>query len=200
MTNTFLVSETKLREYTDLNNSVDSALIKNALREAQDITLQRTLGTNLYQKILDLVDTGDITSPSYSAYKTLLDDYIQDVVIYAAYWYTLDPVYLRPRNNGLLKPSGGENSEPIDKDLYNMKRQTVQNKLEFYNDKLTRYLIENEVTFPELNNNNFLYEQQPAYDTKYGSPFVFNRNDKTAEEFIKRGYRVYDSSRKQYPQ
>jgi len=64
MTNTFLLSEVKLREYTDLDNNVDSALIKNAIRESQDIKLQSVIGTLLYEKIMDLVDAGTIDLPA----------------------------------------------------------------------------------------------------------------------------------------
>lgn len=199
MTNTFLLSEAKFRSYTDVNNSLDTALIKNAVREGQDIGLQAIIGTLLYEKLLDLVDTGDIDTSQYADYKTLLDDYVQDYLIYATYWYSLDAIYLRPRNNGLVKPTGGENSEAIDRELYNMKRQTVQNKLEYYANRLTAYIIENEVTFPELNAANKLYEQFPDLSVKYKSPFAFSR---TAKAMIanEMGLPVYDSRYPQYPQ
>jgi len=200
MTNTFLLSEIKLREYTDLDNNVDSALIKNAIRESQDIRLQSIIGTLLYNKIMDLVDNNEIDLPANSNYKTLLDNYIQNYLIYAAYWYALDAIYLRSRNNGLIKPTGGENSVDVDRSLYNLKRQSVEGKMEFYAEKLTEYIIEENTLFPELNDSNKLYEQNPDYSNKYGSPFVFNKWNRTAEEFVKRGYRVYDTSRKQYPQ
>lgn len=199
MTNTFLISEAKLREFTDLANNVDSALIKNAIRESQDISLQRIIGTLLYEKIMDLVDSGDINDSTYSDYKTLLDSYIQDFLIYAAYYYALDVIYLRSRNNGLIQPNGGENSDAVDRSLYNMKRQSVENKMEYYAERLTNYIIEEDSLFPELNDSNKLYEQNPNYDNKYRAGFVFNKN-LTAEEFIKRGYRVYDTRYKQYPQ
>ena len=35
-------------------------------------------------------------------YKTLVDDYIQDFLLYAAYYETLEAIYIRPRNNGLI--------------------------------------------------------------------------------------------------
>jgi len=200
MTQTFLISEVKLRTFSDINNNVDSELIKNAIREAQDITLQSTLGTLLYDKILDLVSSGTIGDSANSNYKTLLDSYIQDTLLYAAYWYSLDAIYLRPRNNGLIQPNGGENSLEVDISYYNMKRRSVQNKLEYYNDRLTNYLIEEQALFPELNQSNKLYEQNPDYSTKYGSPFVFNRGIRNAQEFLKRGYPVYDSKYPQYPQ
>ena len=198
MTTTFLISEAKLREFTGIDNNIDTALIKNAIREASDIELQRLLGTLLYDKILDLVANDTIGDTGNAVYKTLLDDYIQDVLIYAAYYYALDDIYLRSRNNGLLTPNGGENSDVATKQLYDMKRGSVKNKMEFYAQKLRDYLIEEEGSYPELNASNKLYEQDPDYDTQYGSPFVFRRNGYATEAF-ERGIPVYDKKYKQYP-
>lgn len=199
MTTTYLISEVKFREYSGADKNIDTALIKNAIREAQDIGLQSIIGTLLYDKIKELVDAGTIGDAGNEAYKSILDNYIQDYLIYAAYWYSLDAIYLRGKNNGLIQPNGGENSNAVDRSLYNMKRQSVQNKMEYYAERLTNYIIEEEASYPELNESNKLYEQQPDYSNKYGSPFVFSKK-KTADEFKKRGYRVYDSSRKQFPQ
>lgn len=199
MTDVFLISEAKLREFTDMDNNVDTALIKNAIREAQDIPLQQCIGTLLYNKILNLVETGDITQSQYSDYKYILDAYIQDFLLYAAYWYALDSIYLRSRNNGLLVPNGGENSIAADRSLYNVKKQTVENKMNYYNDRLTNYIIEEEVKFPELNDANKLYQQWPDYNTKYRNPFGFSKST-FYEELKRRGIRTYDSRYPQYPQ
>lgn len=199
MTQTFLVSEAKIREFTDIDNNVDTALIKNGIRESQDIELQRVLGTLLYDKMLDLVNAGTINSSGNSNYKTLLDDYIQNFLIYAAYFYILDSIFLRSRNNGLITPTGGDNSDVASKQLYDMKRQSVKNKMEFYAQKLRDYLIEEEALYPELTESNKLYEQYPDYDEQYGRPFVFRKNG-YEEEAIRRGMRTYDTRYKQYPQ
>ena len=61
MTNTLIISEAKLRQFTDLNDSVDTELLKNAVRTAQDITIQRVIGTKLYQKILSDIDASTLT-------------------------------------------------------------------------------------------------------------------------------------------
>lgn len=199
MTSTFLISEAVIREYTDVDNNIDTALIKNGIREAQDIELQRLLGTLLYDKLIDLVDNSEINSSTYSNYKTLLDSYVQNFLIYAAYFYILDAIYLRSRNNGLITPTGGDNSEVANQQLYNLKRQSSKNKMEFYAQKLRDYLIEEEALFPELTQSNKLYEQYPDYDDQYGSPFVF-RKDGYTEEALRRGIPIYDSRYKQYPQ
>jgi len=199
MTQTFLISEAKLREFTDIDNNVDTALIKNGIRESQDIELQRLLGTLLYNQMLSLVENGDISTSNYAAYKTLLDSYIQNFLLYAAYFYILDSIYLRSRNNGLITPNGGENSDVASQTLYNLKRQSTKNKMEFYAQKLRDYLIEEESSFPELTESNKLYEQYPDYDQQYGSPFVF-RKDGYAQEAKRRGIPLYDIRYKQYPQ
>lgn len=200
MTTTFLISETVLRTYTDINNNTDTDLIKNAIREAQDIVLQSTIGTNLYNKIISLVDAGTMSDSGNSNYKFLLDNYIQDFLIYAAYYYALDSIYLRSRNNGLLQPNGGENSDSVDRTLYNQKRQVVQNKMEYYNDMLTKYLIEEQSLFPELNNSDKLYETRPDYGTKYGMPFAFRGATRNAALANQYGIPVYDSNYPQFAQ
>ncbi len=195
MTTTFLISEAKIRAFTDINNMVDSDLLKNNIRTAQDYYLQSIIGTLLYQKLLSDVDSNSLTG----AYKTLVDDYIQDYLLYATYYESLESIYLRPRNNGLLRPNGGENSDPADKDLYLMKRQSIENKMTYYGEKLTDYIIEEEASYPELNESNKLYEQNPNYESKYKNPFVL-RKSLYAEQAQKAGIRLYDSRYKQYPQ
>ena len=93
MTNTFLISEAQIRNYTDIDNNIDSAVIKNGIREAQDIKLQPIIGTLLYEKLTSLVDAGTISDAANADYKTLLDSYIQNMLIYAAYYFILDSVY-----------------------------------------------------------------------------------------------------------
>lgn len=198
MTTTFLLSEAKFREFTDVNDMLDTSLIKNAIREAQDIHLQRIIGTQLYNKLLSDVDTSSLTGD----YQTLVDDYIQDFLLYAAYYESLEAIYIRPRNNGLLTPTGGENSIEVDRSLFNVKRQSVENKMEFYAEKLSQYISENEATFPELSTNNKAYEQNPDYSTQYRSPIVFNRNVKQAGNYKwakEAGLRVTNSAYSQYP-
>ena len=198
MTSTFILSEAKFREFTDVNDNLDTALIKNGIREAQDIHLQRIIGTKLYNSILSKIDASTLTGD----YQTLVDDYIQDFLLYAAYYETLEAIYIRPRNNGLLTPTGGENSIEVDRSLFNVKRQSVENKMEFYAQKLSQYISENEATFPELSENNKAYEQNPDYSTQYRSPIVFNRNVKQAGNYQwakAAGLRVTNSAYNQYP-
>ena len=197
MTTTFIISEEKLREFTDINDNLDSKLIKNGVREAQDIYLQRLTGTSLYEYILAEIDANTLTG----AYQTLVDDFIQPFLIYASYWELLDAVYTRPRNNGLLQPTGGENSEKADGTWYNRKRQAVENKKEYYAERLTNYLIQNQGDFPQLNDNGPFWKQNPDYGTQYKSPVVFNRRTRSFHygQAAAAGLRMVDSRFPQFP-
>lgn len=175
MVTTLIISEEKLRQFTDLNNNLDSELIKNAVREAQDIYLQRLTGTSLYEYILAQIDANTLTGN----YKKLVDDFIQPFLIYASYWEALDAIYTRPRNNGLLQPTGGENSEKADGTWYDRKRQAANNKMQYYGDRLTNYLIQEQDKFPQLNDNGPYWKQYPDYGTQYKSPIVFNRTTRS---------------------
>ena len=99
MQNTLLISEAKVKAFTDINNNLDPSLIKSTIREAQIIHITRLLGTKLYDKIIDDVDAGTLTGN----YKSLVDDYVQDALLYWSYYESLESIYLRPRNNGLSK-------------------------------------------------------------------------------------------------
>jgi hypothetical protein len=198
MTSTFIISEAKLREFTDINDSVDTSFLKNAVREAQDIHLQRIIGTKLYNKILSDIDGSALTG----VYSTLVNDYIQDFLLYAAYYESLEAIYLRPRNNGLLVSNGSENTVAADRTLFNQKRQSVENKMEYYADRLSNYIAEEEASFPELNTNNKLYEQNPDYSSQYRSPIVFNARAKRGAHYQQAkeaGLRITDSKYNQYP-
>ena len=201
MTDVLLLSWTKLKQYSDINDSVDPDLIKNNIRTAQDIELQRIIGTVLYQKLLTLVENDEMGLPANAVYKTLLDDYIQPMLLYASYYETLESIYLRVRNNGLLTPQGGENSINVDRQVYDMKRQSVRNKMEFYADKLTRYIAEEESSYPELTQNTLLYQQVADYGSQYFAPIVFQQQTRARYLNLARraGIQIVDSAYSQYP-
>tara|TARA_R110000822_G_scaffold61319_6_gene151838 strand:- start:1947 stop:2528 length:582 start_codon:yes stop_codon:yes gene_type:complete len=171
MQNTLLISEAKLKRFTDINNALDVDLISSTIREAQIVHITRLLGSKLYDKILSDVDNGTLSGN----YKTLVDDYIQDSLLYWSYYESLESIYLRPRNAGLVVPQGGENNAAADLILYDRKRQSVKNKAEYFSERVVDYLCFNNVLFPEYNQNvnDDIY---PDTTTQFKSPIVF-RNE-----------------------
>ena len=193
MTTTLFISENKLKNFSDLNNALDADLLKNAIREAQDIHIQRMLGYELYQSLITKVNTSAVTG----VYATLME-FVQDALLYWTYYEALEAKYLRPRNNGLLVPQGGAEANAADVTLYDKKRTSVENKAEWYSERLVNYLIDNEGSFPEFGTETGM-EIFPDQQSQFRTPFVVRR-DKYAEEASKMGLKVTDSRYKYLPQ
>lgn len=197
MTTTLLISEAKIRAFSDINESLDDALIVNAIREAQDIVLQPIMGTKLYNVIKEKIDNNSVSG----SYQTLIDDYIQPALVYASLYNITENVYVRTRNNGLLTPTGGENSINVDKTMYDTKRQSIANKQMFYSDQLSRYLNEKYNLFPELGENTELYQFIPDYGSQYRSPIIMQRNVRSVYLNLARqaGLPIVNSAYPSYP-
>lgn len=194
MTDVLFISETKLRQFTDLNNNVDSELLKNAIREAQDIEIQRIIGTKLYKRLIAGIKASDLNSNETE----LLNDYIADAEIYWAYYYSLDSLFIRPRNNGILVADGGDNSSSVDVDLYTKKRETIKDKAEWYSELLATFLLDNKQDFPELQLSTDLHEKEADYGNQFRSPFVL-RSDRY-RGMNRLGIQSYDSRYPYLPQ
>ena len=193
MTTTLFISENKLKNFTDLNNSVDPDLLKNAVREAQDINIQRMLGYNLYQKLITDVNNNTLTG----YYLTLMNEYLQDTLLYWSYYEALESIWLRPRNNGLLIPNGGVEASAVDSNTYDKKRQSVKNKAEWYAERMVGFLIDNQTQFPEFGTETGM-EIYPDQRSQFKSPFV-NRNA-YYENLQKMGIKIIDSRYDYLPQ
>lgn len=192
MTDTLFISENKLKNFTDLNQSVDADLLKNAVREAQDINIQRMLGYELYQAMIARVKNNTITGD----YETLMI-YVQDSLLYWSYYEALEAIWLRPRNNGLLIPQGGAEAAGVDSKTYDKKRESVKNKAEWYSERLVGWLIDNQSKFPEFGTETGM-EIFPDQTSQLRSPFVTRRG--YVAEMDKLGIKITDSRYKYLPQ
>lgn len=158
--NVLLVSEQKLKDSTAINDNVDSSELRFAISQAQTIQIQESLGTNLYEKILQLVDTGDIENVTYIKYKELLNNFIQPTLISFAYALALDNFFVKFLNIGLVQ-NRSEQGQPIDiKTLTYLKTNAV-NQAEFNNNLLRRHLIFRSGWYPEYTSGNLNSGQLP---------------------------------------
>lgn len=193
MQNILMISEAKLKAFTDINNVLDTDLIKSTIREAQIIHITRLLGERLYETILDKIENDDVSGN----YKTLLEDYVQDTLVYWSYYESLEAIYLRPRNNGLLQPQGGDNALAVDMQMYDKKRQSIKNKAEYFSERLVEFLCFNESLFPEYGTE-VNEEVYPDKGIQFKSPIVFR--NKIREDIEKMNIKVINSRYDYLPQ
>ena len=83
------ISEQKLKDSTALNLSVSTDLLLPYVRQAQKLYVEPKLGTDLTEKLKSLITAGTLSNPANAAYKTLVDDYIGDMLPNWAFYHAI---------------------------------------------------------------------------------------------------------------
>ena len=132
----------KRNSVVDLN--VDDELIHPQIIKAQNLNIERVLGTNLFDVLIAEVTSGTVSSRMI----TLLEDYIQPALVE---WVTYSSILYfnyKITNKAVVKKSS-DNSEASSLNEVNFLRQSIRDDAEYYTDRLAKYLCANEVLFPE---------------------------------------------------
>lgn len=150
MTDILLISEDTIKTYSNLNENVYGKSLAPAIVVTQDIDLQRFLGSCLYKKILELVETDEIVKPLNSYYKYLLDNYITDYLIYQTIANLIPEISVKVSNLGTII-SNDEHTSNLSNAERNLVISHYQNIADSYCRYMQIYLKENSSKFPELN-------------------------------------------------
>lgn len=148
MDRVYLIATNLLKAKTTINGNVEDSLLLNSIWEAQTLNVQQTIGTKLLNKIFELVKYGLINDPANINYKNLLIDYIQDVVVYWAWLYSIPYTSFKLTNKG-QQNQYSDNSQHSSLDEIKYLEQSLRDKAEFYTKRLSQYLIENYKLYPE---------------------------------------------------
>ena len=146
MARVLLISEQTLKKNSVVNNNVDGMYILPAIEYAQDAGLQPLLGTKLYNKLMSLVENGDIMTSS--DYKFLLDEYITPYLINKVTADIQIPLAFKLRNQGVVQNTSENTYVPSLKDMQYV-AQSYENKANFYGNRLSDYLKANRSKYPE---------------------------------------------------
>jgi hypothetical protein len=133
-----LISETKLKNFTNINKNVDMDVLKAEVQIAQDIDLQTILGTKFYNHLLSQVSA---TGNTFNAEETtLVNDYIQPYLIQTAYWNAIPHIMYRTMNNGIMSGTM-ENAQSVDIATMQYLRNIQKQRSDFYMTRLQDYLL-----------------------------------------------------------
>ena len=150
MTNILLISEDTLKTYSHLNDNVWSKSLTPAIITAQDIYLQKFLGSCLYKKVLELVENGGIRNENYAMYKELLDNYIANFLIYQTLANLIPDISTKITNMGLVT-SSDEHVQNVTQGERDLVMGQYQKYADAYCKMMQDFLKENRDSFPELN-------------------------------------------------
>ena len=97
MAQVLFVSPADVIKRTGINGNVDRDKMIKFIKIAQDIHVQGIMGTRLFEKFKTDIEAGNIPTN----YQTLLDDYIQDMVIHYAAIDILPYIHFKVANGGI---------------------------------------------------------------------------------------------------
>ena len=139
MENILLISDVMIKERTAIHGNIDPKLIYPDIKVAQDMYILPVLGSALYFKLQELIISNDINDGAYAAYKTLMDIYIVDALIYYCLSELPTTISYQFWNKGVMRKQGLDTDLPSMSDLIDLSNK-YRNRAEFYANRLKRYL------------------------------------------------------------
>jgi hypothetical protein len=157
--NIMLISENYIKQRSTVMENVSSEFIRSNILIASDIHIQQILGSNLYDDIITQFEnyktaydagTTGITIATYvdSVYLTLIDEYIQPTLLYYTLYESMFDLYSKITNKSLVTQSS-ENSDVVSEEFLHKRKDDFLNKAEYYAQRLTNYLIDNQTIYPK---------------------------------------------------
>lgn len=177
MANVLLVSENKLKAFTNVNRNVDMDSIRAEIGISQDIQLQPLLGTKFYDELLSKVSA---TGNTFNANElTLVNDYISPFLIQVSYFEMIPHLHYRTMNRGIVK-GDMESATGVDIETMKYLRTIQKQRADFYMMRLQDYLIigYGQGQFPSYLNQNSRDGMLPDKSEKYNSPIYLNHTSR----------------------
>lgn len=162
------IADLKAKSIIDGNTDADKLI--HQIEVAQDMHIQNYLGGKLYDKLQDLIISGDIDLVDNSDYKALRDVYIKPMLI----WFTqLEylPFAMFKIDNGGINKHRGQESDTVDFRDVDRMQSKITDRAEFYTKRFLDYICFNSQKFPEYNNNSN-GDMYPDKDANSFSSFV----------------------------
>jgi len=146
------IADLKAKSIIDGNTDADKLI--HYIEVAQDMHIQNYLGGRLYDKLQELIISGDINLVANADYKALRDDYIKPMLVWFTQLEYLPFAMFRIDNGGITKHRGQE-SESVDFDDIDRMQSKVTDRAEFYTRRFVDHMCFNSTKYPEyLNNKN----------------------------------------------
>ena len=148
MATALFISRTDLVKNTILDGNVDTDKFIQFIKIAQEIHIRNYLGSKLYDYISARIIAGNLAG----AYLTLVNEYVQDMLIHYAMVDYLPFAAYQIKNGGVFKHTS-ENAINVDKNEVDYLVGKEREFAEYYTRRMIEYVTYNISSFPEYNTN-----------------------------------------------
>jgi hypothetical protein len=140
--NILLVSEVKLKSFTDIDPNVSSSVILPFISVVQQTKLEYIIGAKYYRSLVTQVSGGTISN-NQTDYN-FLTYFAQPMLIWAAYAECLPSIWMRVKNNGLV--NGTE--QTITKSEMDWFQKRADDRSQFFERRMIDEIIFNSNLYP----------------------------------------------------
>jgi len=144
--NVLLVSESKLKNFTDIDANVNSSVLLPFIGVVQQTKLEYIIGARYYKELLYEVSGNTISANTTNL--NFLTYFVQPMLIWAAYAECLPSVFMRIKNNGIV--TGAENTVTIKEMQYMQER--ADDRSQFFERRMIEEIIFNSNLYPSVFN------------------------------------------------
>ena len=132
-----------------VNLNVDNELIQPHIFKAQNMNIERVLGSDLFNLVLSEIESNTVST----RIENLLENYIQPALVEWVTYTALPYLNYKVTNKAVVKKSS-DNSEASDLTEINFLRQDIRDDAEYLSERTTKFLKANLTTYPEYNTGN----------------------------------------------
>jgi hypothetical protein len=140
--NVLLISENKLKNFTDIDPNVTSSVLLPFISVRQQNSIEYIIGARYYKSLLTQV--ADNTIQNNPTDYDFLTYFVQPALIWGAYSECLPSVFMRIKNNGIV--NGSEQTVTI-KDMQYM-QQRADDRSQFFEQRMIEQIIFNSNLYP----------------------------------------------------
>jgi len=164
-----LISETFIKDATVVTANVDPKYIRGNIQTAQDLYIETTLGTLLFNDINDKANAGTLASYDLVLY----DKYIKPCLKYYVL-FLLAPELSYKLTNKNVSTKSSDNAQPVDTETVKQISQRYRDLADNYRQRTINYLCENYTLFPLYDLNTGLDEIQPNRNKAFQNPIYLD--------------------------
>ena len=196
-----LISELKLKNYTNINKNVDMDVLKAEIQIAQDIDVQTILGTLFYKHLLDGILQDGTTTWNQDEID-LVNEYLRPFLVQTAYFNAIPQIMYRTMNRGIVEGEM-QNAKSVDIETMKYLRNVQKARADFYLQRLMDYLLtgNGQNKFPQYNTASTQDGMIPNRIQKYNNGIYLNhssRNGWSMRDIQRQGISVYSEMANAY--
>lgn len=144
-----LISEDYIKSVSNISDNTSGDYILPAIKLAQDIELEETLGTALVHKLQQLVFSNQVESEGNEYYADLLNNYVQPFLCYTVISNLTLQISFKLNNFGVSR-TDDEKQYSVSFAEVGQVKNYYKHYANYYKYRMQLYVVENYSQFPEL--------------------------------------------------